>query len=1192
MSILRTLSRAGLGLLVVLVATVALAQDTGSIRGTVSDTTGAVVPGATVTMTNDATRFARTMVSDAKGEYYFGAVSPGSYTMRVEIPGFKTAERKGLRISQRENAGFDVKLEVGAQTEKVEVTAQREMIQTQTGAREGLITAEQIENLSMVGRSPLELLRILPGAVMPDVSSLESVGNLTGVSGTNQLATFTVNGIRGSNTVVTLDGSRLADFGSNNGVIVVPNNDMVSEVKVQSSNYAAEYGSAGIQVNAITKGGSSEFHGTVYDYLRDYHFQANDGSNRIAGIERPKSKFQYPGGNLSGPILIPGTDFNKNRDKAFFFLGFEVQRQKVDRGASFAVTPTLGQRQGLFNDYQGGQNLNQPTTVSIPSYFPGAGSAAPGNNLAPYTDPFGQMLLNLYPTPNYVDPINRYNYVFSTLEPQNRWQGTARLDYNFSENTKMYVRLAQDKETMDKARGVWWDSSSYTLPSAVVHQNLGRSISANLTSVLSPTTTNELLFTFSKLKLDIYHRDPSAVSLSGLGFPSFAGPYGQQVDIAPIQLYSWGQNLGNLWDPLGADLFAYNSSLLLNDTFTKVLNTHAIKAGISVERGRKDQNFQNNEQLSFSYGSWIPGTTGNDFGDILVGRPAGYGSGTKAKIGNFQFWNIDFFLQDSWKLRKNFTLEYGMRFSKMTNNIERNGYGAVFIPSDYDPSLGSFIDAGKKYVNGLEYVSQGQVGKDLIGNRPLFAMPRINFAWDLKGNGDMIVRGGGGLFYNRPMGNAEYDVIKFPPLAYAISGGAWDSYGGGQGLTYNAVATVDPLSRVGTQGLDASVNPNSVSYPRYVTASLSFAKRLPLSQIFEVYYVGTFGRHLLNKRSINIIPEGTLLQGQLGNADLSIPVNRVALSTDAKTTLKPYPALGTINVWEYTATSNYHSLQATLSRQTSGRFQYFLTYTFSKALGIYSSEYVRVDPFDARGRSYGILPYDRTHVANLSWNYQAPDVIKGDGNAIAKGFLNGWQLSGIVNYSSGVPIYLTLGGDIAGEGATQAWTGTPDTRNSRNDNGAGVFPIFSCDPGAGASTAVGGKLLNINCLTIPTYPNNGPYAQPYYVRSPARTSADLTLFKNFGLGGAKKLQIRAGFFNIFNQSFATYNLGFDDIDLSLSTTCNVKQDNVPNGSGGTQNGVCDPLGGYSYTQNVQNNFGKINLKRGRRIVEFAVKLYF
>jgi hypothetical protein len=214
MSTARILSRIGLGLVLVLTAGSVFAQDAGSIRGTVSDTTGAVVPGATVTLTNEATKFARNVVTDSKGGYYFGAVGAGTYAINVEIPGFKQAERKGLRISQREAAGADFTLEVGTQTEKVEVTAQRDLIQTETGAREGLLTSEQIDNLSVVGRSPLELLRILPGSVMPDVSSLESVGNLTGVSNTNQDAQFTVNGIRGSNTVVTLDGSRLADFGS------------------------------------------------------------------------------------------------------------------------------------------------------------------------------------------------------------------------------------------------------------------------------------------------------------------------------------------------------------------------------------------------------------------------------------------------------------------------------------------------------------------------------------------------------------------------------------------------------------------------------------------------------------------------------------------------------------------------------------------------------------------------------------------------------------------------------------------------------------------------------------------------------------------------------------------------------------------------------------------------------------------
>jgi hypothetical protein len=224
-----------------------------------------------------------------------------------------------------------------------------------------------------------------------------------------------------------------------------------------------------------------------------------------------------------------------------------------------------------------GSNLALPATVNIPGGYPGAGGAAPGNNLTPYVDPFGQMLLNLYPGANYNDPANRYNYVFSKLEPQNRLQMVLRLDYNFTENTKMYVRLARDSELMEKARGVWWNSSSYDLPSSIDHENLGRSISANLTSVLSPTTTNEFLFTFSKLKLDIRHTNPEAVSLAALGFLSFQGPWSQQTEVAPVNLINtWSQPSATSGSG-GPGPLRRTTPRQFADTFTKVMNTHAIR---------------------------------------------------------------------------------------------------------------------------------------------------------------------------------------------------------------------------------------------------------------------------------------------------------------------------------------------------------------------------------------------------------------------------------------------------------------------------------------------------------------------------------------------------------------------------------------------------------------------------------------
>jgi Carboxypeptidase regulatory-like domain/TonB-dependent Receptor Plug Domain len=1190
----RRLVHLGIVVSMVLLACPLFAQNAGSLRGTVTDTTGAVLPGVNVTLTNEATKFARTAVTDSKGAYFFSAVEPGSYSLSAAISGFKTRAFKGIKVNANDTRGLDVALEVGQQSETVTVTAERAIIRTETGAREGTITSEQIDNLSIISRSPMELLRILPGVVAPDQSTLESVSN---GGGANQTNAYTVNGVRGSNNVITLDGSRMIDIGSNSGLIIAPNTDFVSEVKVQSSNYAAEFGSGGVQVSAITKGGGSEFHGTIYDYMRHYKLAANDRSNSIAGVKKPLSKYQYPGGNLSGPILIPGTDFNKNRDKAFFFFGIELWRQKVDTGSSFAVVPTLRQRQGFFDDYQGGQNLNQPTTVNIPSGFPGAGNPAPGNNLSPYIDPMGRKLMGLYPAPNYVDPKNRYNYVFNALQPQNTTQLTLRLDYNFSDSTRAYVRMAQDKGEVDQRRGLWWNSSDYDLPTSINNTQLGRSASLNVTSVLSPTITNEVLFTYSKLKLDNIHADENAISLAGLGIGGYHGFFGDQSPFVPMEIYSWGQGLGNLWDPSDQhNIFAYNSSLMFSDTFTKVLNTHAIKIGTSLERANKFQNFQNDATTAIVLGSgWIPGSTGSDFGDLLVGRPAQVNSGTALNPGNFQAWNLDGFIQDSWKVKKNFTLEYGLRFSKWTNNAEQGGLGAVFLPDTYVRNGPTFLDAQKTQVNGVGYASKGQVPKSLVADRSIFWMPRINFAWDIKGNGSTVLRGGGGLFYNRPMGNAEYDVIRIPPNGYNTS---IDAYGGSglspNGFTYATVPLVNPLNQIGKVGVD-SVNPNSINYPRTVTTSLSIAKRIPFQQVLDVGYVGTFGRHLLNRRQFNIIPDGTLLKGTIGNSDLSNPVNRVALDSSAVTAQRPFPALNYVRWWEYTSTSNYHSLQATLSRQTGKRFQYFVTYTFSKALGtsFANGEYDDVDPFDPRHRSYGVLAYDRTHIVNLSYNYQFPDLISKGG--VLGSIVNGWQISGITSWASGVPISVGFQGDITSPGVAQAWWGTPDHVGYRVQNavatGSSITPVFTCNPVLSGKNKVGNKILDVNCLGFPSFGQSGPFTSPQYIRMPSRSNWDLTLFKNFKLGeGNRKIQFRFGAFNIFNQAVPG-TLG-QDIDLRLDTRCNVHVNGVPNGIGGTVDNICDPTKGFSFTSQTLENFGKIVLQRGHRVVELALKLYF
>jgi len=1183
------LGRVAVAILVLSSASLAWAQIAGSLRGTVTDKTGAVVPGATVTLTSEATKFSRNVTTDAKGGYFFASLDPGTYTMKVEVSGFKSYESKNVRVSANTTTGVDVALELGSQSETIEVTAERNMIQTETGAREGLITPDQIENISIIGRNPLELLRTLPGVVSPEQSSFERNGAFSGFGGPDQA--FSVNGTRPANLGITLDGANLRDIGNNSGMMNVPNNEFVAEVKVQMSNYAAEFGTAALNVQAITKSGSSEFHGTLYDYLRSYKTAANERARNYADQPRLNSKYQYPGFNLSGPILVPGTDFNKNRDKAFFFFGWEWNRQTIAADPLFAVVPTAGMRQGLFNDYGAGQHLNLPTTVNIPRNFPGAGTPAPNNDLRPYADPTGLKFMNLWPQPNYNDPNNRYNYIVNALFDANRTQGVLRVDYNITENTKAYVRLARDPEASDNPRGLWWQPGFVPMPSPIHATSTGRSAVANVTSVLSPTVTNEVLFTWSQLKNDNRFTDPSKMQLATYGISNFANPFGASQYI-PEFVNEFDSSESMWWAQDVDNIFSYNGFMRLGDNFTKVKNTHAFKVGAMAERQYKNQNFQHQNNVQLVFAPWGNGSTGNEFGDILVGRPAQAVVGQPSAVGNFVAWNIEAYAQDSWKVAKNFTLEYGIRFGKWSNNNETNDLGAIFDPALYDPTKGAFLDAAKQQANGLAYVKTGQVDRNLTDPRPLLFMPRVNFAWDLSGNGNTVVRGGGGIFFNREQGNAQYNIINLPPNSYAatLDAGSLQNFAGGQGLTYNTIRQVDPLSAV--SGIDyGTMSLTQLDWPRMYQTSISVAKRIPLRHVLEVGYVGTFGRKLAAQFQTNSLPDGALTSGTLGNANLANPLHRAALDSSAYNSRRPFPSLQSVNIFEPVGTSNYNALQVTLSRQT-GSFTYLAAYTYSKLKGTIGNDFAQIDPIDP-ARSYGILLADRPHNLNFSWTWRLGEPVKEGG--FGKAVLNGWNLSGVSTYISGEPIHLGFSGDLGTDSMELAWYGTKDhlpySQNFSQGSIGAITPTYTCDPTKGGNS-VGDKVFDLSCIGIPAFGQSGPFVPPYELRGPSRNFHDITIFKDFKLGGARRLQFRTGVFNLFNQAFpiATSNPG-PDIDTRLEANCNHRVTGVPNGAGGTAD-VCDPTGGFSFTQNTIDNFGKITTKRGHRVVEFALRLFF
>ena len=1192
--------------LVIVASASVFGQTTGSatLRGTVKDPQGAIINKATVTVTNDRTKDERKTVTSDEGVYVFSALAPGEYTLRVEAPGFKSVETH-VMVETSTTRALDITAEIGQPTETVTITTGADQLQTETGAKENVITSAQIDNLSIISRSSLELLRILPGVVAPDNTALEQVSF---GGGANSNAAYHVNGLRGEQNNVQLDGARMIDFGSNNGTVITANPDMVQEVKVQTSNYAAEHGSSAVQISATTKGGSHDFHGSVYDYLRNYNFQANDRSNSINGVKRPLSKYNYPGGNIGGPVIFPGTNFNKNRDKLFFFFGFEYYYQRVDEGSSLWTVPTLKQRQG---DFSG-------TSVNIPASCGGSGPA-PNGNLLPCKNNLGAALLNLYPLPNFSDNKG-HNYVYSVLRPNDRNQTQARFDYNISDKAKLYVKLAREYEEQGFPRGLWWDSASYELPGKLTSQNTGKSVVVNLTNIINPTMTNEVLFAGSKLGLYYDFADPSKVTYAGLGLTDadkvgFSGKANSSVckncggvnfignnKYIPLSVLTWGS--GELFSAYGFPISSPYSSYSVTDNLSKVYNTHTLKFGGFFEQANKVQ--QSNHDTDIITAQWgQTNATGNNFGDLYTGNPIEFTQATDRPKDFFRYYNYEGYAQDSWKVRPNVTIEAGLRLGYFPQNFERNGLGVLFDPSTYNKSQGIFINGDRNTPNGFKLAANNQIPKGVLDNPGISWMPRLNAAWDIGGKGDLVIRAGAGLFYTRVQGNYDYYSSGQMPNTYAATVDTpWNSVNGSNGLNFNNLGQIDPFAFANVNVSSKDLQSNEV--PRVANMSLTVEKRLPGNNILAVAYVGTQGRHLPQQRSVNIIPIGTLLSGTLAPtsanpSNLAIPVNRAAVDGGVLKTFRPFSAYNTVGLYQFTGTSTYHSLQATLSHQSGKNLQYFLTYTFAKGLGTVATNETDgsawADPIDTRGRSWGVLPFDRTHVFNASYNYSFPKFAHGDWeNKFTDAVFNGWQMSGITTFQSGTPIRLRFSGDINSAGQALAWFGS-DAFNVQGQSVGAVTPQYLGNPSVSGGGKVGDKLFDLSQLKIPTFPNTGPSQPPFYMKTPSRSNFDVSFFKNFNFSESKKLQFRTGLFNIFNQAYPTQisptgGLGSSDIYLTLNTVCNVHKNGVPNGTGGTVDNICDPTGGFHYDQTTTDNFGKIVNKHGRRIVEFALKFYF
>ncbi len=1224
--------RAGWSLLVVLAVAFAFTVPTafgqgtsGQVSGTVRDATGAVVPGATVVLRDESSGSQLKTTSNASGFYSINYVPPATYTLTVSSKGFKAYARSGIVVGPSAQLSADATLQVGATVQTVEVTSSAvNLIPKSTGGMTRTIDVKQIQNLSTVGRDAMELLTLLPGVVGgTGIPGAAGAGFADFTSGSGfQVAgaginNFNINGLRNDQSMVKLDNSDIIDPGNNGGFTVEPNMDMIQEFSVKQSGFQASQGNSGIIVEAVTKSGGSKIHGEGYWYVRNSVFNANDWSNNFSGVAKPNSKFNYPGFNIGGPVRFPGTSFNKNNDKMFFFYGMELQRQLRDPGTQLKVLPTAAMRNGDFSglwtapnstctkdangNVTGGNFLNMPCIVNDM----GTGAAAPGNILPPSqvtTD--GQIMLNktyLLPSQFYNDPTGDYNYVSHPSYPTNRIENTIRIDYNLTQNTRAFLRLAQNSDTEYYPYGLWWGSGIPRITPDRGHLS-GETATFNVVQVINPTLTNEVEFSANANNFPWFAADPSKLTSAQLrtdlpGYNWLKGSGGS--------VFTRTMAVPTVWDGVdttGSDnwtgsvdtlngVFGNKTTFELSDNLTKVAGTHTLQFGADLLHTRNDQNSSNVQGRLWSTNWGDGGNTGNIFGNILAQGFTNYDQTTNDVDGMWRFWNYEWYAQDAWKVTHKLTINYGARFAYMPPWYEARGKVASFVPqiwttaNDTNVNDGVQVGYGVKAAESQAFFPPSLVGKFQGGlpssggfpNPNIWIEPRLGFAYDVFGTGKTVIRLGAGIYEERDQGNTVFGAAQNPPFTFDASHNFSTNInhtGGG----YAAIQNFDPYG--GTGGIAATAydktdKHGAGSYEWNFTVDQDLGHQT----VMEVAYVGNVGRHLYIENQLGPIPLGGVWQ-----PGTQILIPGAAASPDPYRHYKPF---GAINLLHHVSASNYNSLQVTVRRNVTRGLTLLASYTYSKTLGYSSAFNGTVDPFNSR-LNYGLQSYDRPQNLTISYVYQLPNMGAKyfSGNRWAGGALDGWQLSGITNYQSGGPIgigtgTLTCTGNTTLCGSDYfngnwTWYGT---------DGRSLAPLLLSNLQKGAGfKGVGTNWLNPSQVTMPAINNVGTREMPQML-GPGSNNWNLTLFKSFKLPGEnRRLEFRAAAFDIFNRS---------QYDPPANTSPNITV-NVPSTATDFSNAT------FSTATNLAaagktcggGNFGCIADKHGHREMEFAIKLYF
>ena len=1079
----------------------ALAQTLGEITGEVRDASGAVIGGATVTVTNVNTNAVRSTVSNATGVYSFPSLPPGTYNLKVEMAGFKTVTRNQVEIQVQQNARIDFEMQVGQVTESVEVSAQAALLSSENATVGTVIENARIVELPLNGRNYLQLVALAPNVSFGFPSAGQAGSRQGGVRADMSIS---VGGQRANFNHFTLDGVENTDPNFNT-FVVLPSVDALQEFKVQTGIYPAEFGREATQINVSTKPGANDYHGTLFYFLRNDKLDAKNYAFTTARPPKDPFKWNQFGFTLGGPVSVPKV-FN-GHDKLFFMTNYEWFRQRRQVQAVSSL-PSAAMQGGDFSERPlGTAGIFDPKTrvntggVITAQMF--GGNAIPKTRL----HPISLKLLEFYPVPNLSLPSLRNNFVQAQGRPVNRDQFVGRWDYVESPKSQWAGRYS------------WGDENQTTeglkLNGAKIITNFNQYMASN-TRVLSANVVTETRFGFTQFynttgpELAFTRDVVGDLKIAGLN----NGPP-VQWGIPNVSLQGIYSGFGN--DSEGPYENNNHSLQFLNNT-SIVHGKHTFKFGGEIRHDAYNQvgNQFARGQFTFTRNATqnlaLSGTSGDPFADFLLGET--YQSEAAVSIASAQYRSLGFavYFDETWKISQRVSLNMGLRYEltppwedqtgRLFNGIVRQDLRAVNVrdkslypffmrqgPAGTDPYAGVAI----RWPD-IEVRQDGSLGNRLVGVDKNDFAPRFGVTWSPTNH--WVIRSGAGYFYSQDTGNPRFDMARNLAGRLRFNSNTqipslnWDN---------SLASIVGGVANVPQPYTFA--NPYDRRTPYSIQYMLNVQRELPMKTVVEVGYLGSVSRHLESLRAVNeAIPACPSRNARPGCendplAGLSVPLR------------SPFPTFGRIQLVDNGNTGSYNSLGAKLTKRYSNGMTYLVSYTWAKSIDTATA--IRnlggdtLFPQDSycRGCEKALSSHDTRHrfVTSALW-----DIPFGRGrkhnisNAIANVIAGGWQMGSILTLQSGFPITVTNGDDASNTGAFF------DRPNSTGRNAA--LPRGQQDPR---------RFFDTSAFTVNLPGTHGNVGRGTLI-SPGIINLDFSLHKDFLFTERHKLEFRFEAFNFSN----------------------------------------------------------------------------